>query len=112
MSRYSNCARGTIGRPVEERFRLDASVRFGDPDHDFASVLLRLPRGLEHGEGFPDARAHAEEDLQLAAGSGAFLALDLRKKGIRIRPLGLTHAERLSFFVTDSSMPGTLHVQR
>jgi hypothetical protein len=41
-------------------------VGLDDPDDQVDAVRELLLRGAEHGEGLADARAHAEEHLQLA----------------------------------------------
>ena len=45
------------GEALEQGFGLGPPVRFGNPDHDLAPVLLRLSRGLQHGKGLSYARA-------------------------------------------------------
>ena len=52
------------------------------------SLLLRR---LQHRVGLPHPRRHSEENLQLAARGGRFLALHLREDLIRIRAIRLTH---------------------
>ena len=63
----------------EQRFRLRPPVRFNNTDHDLAAILLRLPRRLQHGERFANARAHSEKDLQLAARRSCLVAFDSRQ---------------------------------
>ena len=77
--------------PFEQRFRLLAPVRFDDADHDFAALLLLLPRRLQHRVGLAHAGRHPEKNLELAARSGGLFALHLREDVIRIRPFRLAH---------------------
>ena len=57
-----------------QRFGFFAPVRFDDADDDFGALLQLLLCGLQHGVGLPDARRHAEKNLELAARRGSLRA--------------------------------------
>src|SRR4030095_851713 len=81
--------------PLEQRLRFFATVRLDNPNDNFASFCLFLPRCLQHGIGLPHARRHPEKNLQFSARCSCFLAVHSRQDYVRARSLRLTHGTSL-----------------
>ncbi|MDQ0622427.1 hypothetical protein QFZ39_001637 [Paraburkholderia graminis] len=73
----------------EQRRRFATPMRFGDADHHVRTFVATATRRLQHRIRLADARRCAEENLQLAALTLLFVALQLVEQFVRI---GAVHA--------------------
>src|SRR4029077_15324929 len=78
-----------------QRFGVFAPMGFDNTDNDLSALLQLLLCGLQHRVGLAPPRRHAEENLQLAARSRSFFALQTGENLIRVWSLRLAHAPNL-----------------
>ena len=87
-----------IHRPARDRFQarheglgLVPAVRLDYPQHDVDALGFRRPRFLKHRVGLPDARRHAEEDLEPGPRERAFGLAYARKELVGVGPFLIVH---------------------
>ncbi len=81
----ADTARGLRGKPLQQRRGLFTAVGFHHADENIEPLSPQSLSFCQHGEGFPDARAGAEEDFQFATMGFSCLF----EQPVRIRAQGL-----------------------
>jgi hypothetical protein len=79
------------GQAGEESFGVGTAVSFNEADDESGAVAQLLLGGAEHGVGFADAGAHAEEDFQTTAARARLVAAEGCEEGVGIRPRRCGH---------------------
>ena len=100
---------GRTSRPFDQRLGVGATVRFDDADDDVDTFGGDFARFRQHRVRLADARARAEEDLQLARSGARLGALDFFQQFIGIGTL-LDHRGRRRSMDSRGSVSGTLQV--